>query len=320
MFPYPINDGADNVMAALLGVAVGDALGVPAEFRSRSEIAANPITDMIGYGTYNLPPGTWSDDSSMTFCLAEALTEEFDLNNVATNFVKWLHEDYWTARGFNFDVGNTTRHSIERIIQGISPEFAGGAEEYDNGNGSLMRILPLLFYIAEKPIEERFEFTKQVSSITHRHIRSVIACFYYLEFARLFFYNKDKFEIYTELKEEIPAFLLSQSIDPDEIDKFRRLLVEDIFERNRDEIRGNGYVVHTLEASIWCLLSTSNYKDAVLKAVNLGEDTDTTAAITGGLAGIYYGLSTIPGGWLAQIARYDDIVDLAERVTDKLRE
>jgi ADP-ribosyl-[dinitrogen reductase] hydrolase len=164
----------------LFGVAVGDALGVPVEFKSRQTLQQNPVTDMIGYGTYNLPPGTWSDDSSLTFCLTEALTQDFNLNTIAQNFVKWRNESYWTPHGEVFDIGIATDQAIRRLITGTKPELAGGFEVHDNGNGSLMRILPLVFYIKDKEINERYQITKQVSSITHAHIRSVIACFYYL--------------------------------------------------------------------------------------------------------------------------------------------
>ena len=128
----------------LLGVATGDALGVPIEFKSREDIKSNPVTDMIGYGTYNLPPGIWSDDSSLTFCLAEALTLEFDPKVIAMNFVNWLYHNYWTPFGRVFDVGIATKQAIFNLKSGSQPDLAGGFYEEDNGNGSLMRILPLL--------------------------------------------------------------------------------------------------------------------------------------------------------------------------------
>lgn len=164
-------------------MAVGDALGVPVEFESRRTIAQHPVRDMRGYGTYNLPPGTWSDDSSLAFCLAEALTQDFDLHLIGQNFIKWYKEDFWTPRGDVFDIGIATRYAILKLLQGTPPYLAGGFDEASNGNGSLMRILPLVFFIQDKPINERFEITQQVSSITDGHVRSVIACFYYLEFA-----------------------------------------------------------------------------------------------------------------------------------------
>ncbi|MDP2453267.1 ADP-ribosylglycohydrolase family protein [Kaistella sp. SH11-4b] len=307
-----------QIKSALFGVAIGDALGVPVEFKSREAILQNLVTDMIGYGTYNQPPGTFSDDSSMTFCLAEALTNDFDLNQIARNFVKWYHENFWTARGEVFDIGIATREAINRIAHGEVPEFAGNTDASSNGNGSLMRILPLLFYIKDLPISERYEITKKVSSITHGHIRSVISCFYYLEFTREILLGKEKFEIYQKLQTEIPDFLNSLSIDQYEISFFDRLLKDDISELGEYEISSSGYVLHSLEASIWCLLNTDNYKEATLKAVNLGEDTDTTAAITGGVAGLLYGFGTIPENWVEQLARKEDIDDLAGRLARKI--
>lgn len=300
----------------LFGVAVGDALGVPVEFRSRQTIAEKPVTEMTGFGTYNLPAGTFSDDSSLAFCLAEALTEEFSLKKIGNNFVAWLSNNYWAPRGNVFDVGIATSQAIRRLQEGCNPELAGGMDVSDNGNGSLMRILPLLAYIKDKQLSERYQITKQVSSITHGHIRSVIACFYYLEFARQIINGIDKFQIYKNLQTEVSDYLNSLSINPDETKLFDRLLKGNIYELTDKKIFSSGYVLHTLEASIWCLLTTDNYKTATLKAVNLGEDTDTTGAVAGGLAGLLYGFDTIPKNWLQQIARKDDIEELADRLRD----
>lgn len=313
-----MNDSKDKIKSVLFGVAVGDALGVPFEFKSRAVIRMNPATDFVGYGAYNLPPGTWSDDSSLTFCLAEALTIGFDLNAIGQNFVKWYFDNYWTPRGDVFDIGIATRQAINRLAKGERPDLAGSTDVSSNGNGSLMRVLPLVFYLLDKPINERFEITRQVSSITHGHIRSIIACFYYLEFARLIIKKgNNKFDIYKYLQTEITHYLKSVSIDLREIEVFDSLLNQNIYEQGEDSISGSGYVLHTLEASVWCLLTTDNYKDAVLKAINLGEDTDTTGAVTGGLAGLLYGFDNIPQNWVKQIARTDEIKDLSERLAKK---
>ncbi len=307
-----------NIKGALFGVAVGDALGVPVEFMNREQLAKNPVTDMRANGTYFQPAGTWSDDSSLTFCLAEALTKDFDLQLIGQHFVSWYSENYWTARGEVFDIGFATRLAIERIEKGERADLAGGFDINSNGNGSLMRILPLLFYLHQKPIAERFEICKKVSSITHGHIRSVIACFYYLEFAKQLLLKHHPFEIYRNLQSEVTNHLETLSINKSEIALFDRLLKGNIYEVEASEILSSGYVLHTLEASIWCLLTTNNYKDAVLKAVNLGEDTDTTAAVTGGLTGILYGFDGIPRNWISQIARKEAIDSLAKRMAHKL--
>lgn len=303
------------IRSALFGVAVGDALGVPVEFETREDISRDPVTEMTGYGTYDLPPGTWSDDSSLTFCLAEALTKEYDIRAIGKNFVKWYREAFWTAQGEVFDVGNTTRKAIDRIEKGMQTERSGCTDEASNGNGSLMRILPLMFYMLKKSLNIRFEITRQVSSITHGHIRSVIACFYYLEFARQIFEGKDKFDIYRDLQAVISGHLSTLLIDPAEVVVFDRLLKDDIYLLPEADIQSSGYVIHTLEAAVWCLLTTDSYSEAVLRAVNLGHDTDTTAAVTGGLAGLLYGYDDTPEAWIRQTARKDDIEDLAERLS-----
>jgi len=303
----------------LFGVAVGDALGVPVEFKSRETIAQKPVTDMIGFGTHDQLPGTWSDDSSLTFCLADVLADGYSLQKIADSFVNWLYNEQWTARGEVFDVGMATRVAIERVLHKVRPDLAGEFDESSNGNGSLMRILPLLFYIKDKPVKERFAIAKEVSSITHGHVRSVIACFYYLEFARSLLANNDPESVYQKVKTEVSSFLEGTTINPDEIALFDRLLKGDIYMLPVTEIQSSGYVLHTLEAAIWCLLTTTNYSEAVLKSVNLGLDTDTTAAVTGGLAGLIYGFESIPEHWVIMLARKNDIDALAERLAGKYK-
>jgi len=298
----------------LLGVAIGDALGVPVEFKSREEISQQPVTDMIGYGTHNKPAGTFSDDSSLAFCLAEAIASGFSLEGTARNFINWRYDNYWTADTEVFDIGMTTQRAIDRLVKGTPPQHAGDFEEESNGNGSLMRILPLLVYIRDKPVDERYQLIKQVSSMTHGHARSVIACFYYLEFALGLINGEEKFVVYNRLQKDVAEYLRSINMSRDETSLFDRLLIDRIDMIPENQIRSSGYVLHTLEASIWCLLNTDNYKDAVLKAVNLGQDTDTTGAVTGGLVGLLYGHDSIPQQWLSQLARKDDIEDLAVRM------
>lgn len=303
----------------LFGVAVGDALGVPVEFRSRDELSREPVTDMRGYGTHGQPPGTWSDDSSLTFCLAEALTEGFDLNTIGQNFVRWHRKGYWSAHGKIFDIGGITWRALSRIHSGVAPELAGDEGDWSNGNGSLMRILPLLFYITGKPPAERYRLTAQVSGLTHRHALSVISCFLWLEFAGYIITGMDKNDAYSALRNTAPGMLESFGISPEHARRFDRILRKNINGLPSEEIASDGYVIHTLEAALWCILKTGSYRKAVLKAVNLGRDTDTTAAVTGGLAGLIYGYESIPEEWLSVIARRKEIEKLAERLENKLR-
>ena len=294
----------------LYGVCVGDALGVPVEFECREYLKNNPVTKMGSGGVHDQGIGVWSDDSSLTFCLAESIVEGYDIHRLASKFIKWKNEGYWTATGEVFDIGNTTRQSIINLSKGVHPNLAGGQNEIDNGNGSLMRILPLALLLKDLNIEKRFDLVKEVSSITHAHNRSVISCFYYLEFALQLMEGKDKFEIYENLKKTVPEFLNSNKIYSVELPHFDRLINGNIYELNENLIQSGGYVIQTLEASIWCLLTTDTYEDAVLKAVNLGGDTDTTGAVTGGLAGLFYGYAAIPKSWILPILEKEKIDEL----------
>jgi len=310
-----------HIKGGIFGVAVGDALGVPYEFLDRDQMDKRPARDMIGYGTHNQPEGTWSDDSSLTFCLMDSLCNGYDLNDIASKFAAWFYENLWTPRGFVFDIGITTKNAIYQYKRGMTPDLCGGLDEYSNGNGSLMRILPLVYFLKdESNINIRYDIIKRVSSITHGHLRSVFSCFIYVEYTLLLLNSRDKFEAYEAIKKPILDFAIENDFNPKEITLFSRILEEDISKQDRFNIKGTGYVLRTLEASFWCLLNSKSYEEAVLKAVNLGEDTDTTAAITGGLAGIYFGYDTIPEIWKFQLARFEDIEKLIERFNKSLKE
>ncbi len=306
--------------SALLGLVVGDALGVPVEFKSREAISKKPVTDMIGFGTYNLPEGTWSDDSSLALCLADVLGDNYDLEKIGESFTDWLFFNRWTPRGHVFDVGNATREAIYSIKRGMRAEVAGGLDDFSNGNGSLMRIMPLLFFIKNKTDKERFDIVSKVSSITHGHIRSILSCFYYLEFARLIYEGQDKTTAYANANEILKNKFDELQLNERERKEFALILKGNMAALKRENIRSSGYVIHTLEASIWCVMTAKTYKEAVLKAVNLGEDTDTTGAVTGGLAGLIFGDTDIPKAWIAKIARIEDIENVIVKLKTKYGE
>jgi ADP-ribosyl-[dinitrogen reductase] hydrolase len=305
----------NKIKAVLFGLAVGDALGVPVEFKPREYLSSAPVKGITGYGSWNQPPGTWSDDSSLAFCLAESLTKGYNLDDIAQNFINWLQNGFWGAHHKVFDVGGATRHAIGRLIKGISPQLSGGIMEDDNGNGSLMRILPLLFYIKDLPIEERYVKVKEVSSITHGHFRSILACFIYMEMALELLKGCDINTAYDNMQKTVSEFTKTRKFNENELNLLSRVLKDDLKKIKEPTIHSGGYVLHTLEASIWCLLNTHNYTDAVLKAVNLGSDTDTTGCVTGGLAGLLYGFENIPTAWIEAIARKNDIESLCERLS-----
>lgn len=293
----------------LIGCSVGDALGVPFEFKSRGTFKC---AGMVGHGTHNQPTGTWSDDTSMTLCLADCIAGGFSVNKLAQNFLKWYRKGEYTAGGNVFDIGNATANALYKIENGVSPVNAGGTDEWSNGNGSLMRIAPLVFYTKDMTDEKRFEICKQVSSVTHRHEISVSACFIYTEFLRALLNGErleQSFNIAVAAKENFSKFGISRKT----VEKFSDVNKE-LGNYAEERIKSSGYVIDTLIASFWCLLTTNSFKDAVLKAVNLGDDTDTTGAVTGAAAGLLYGENSIPKEWLDVLKNKELIYFISKKV------
>ncbi len=308
---------ATKTLSGLMGLCVGDALGVPVEFTSRAERVKSPVTTMLGYGTWNQPPGTWSDDSSLTFCLAESLCRGFSLDAIANSFWRWYKQAYWTPRGDLFDIGQNTHEAIMRLKQGIVPHQAGGKVENSNGNGSLMRILPMAYCHQSITFEELMARVHDVSAITHAHLRSQMACGIYISIAIALLEGANPQTAYLQGLENIQSVYVDREYILEK-PHFHRIFSGDIAKVPVEEINSGGYVIDTLESSLWCLLNSSSYSETVLKAVNLGGDADTTAAVTGGLAGIYYGVENIPQEWINKIARKQDIMKLAERFADAM--
>ena len=278
---------------ALYGFIVGDALGVPVEFMSRQLLDDNPVTNMREFGTYHQPKGTWSDDTTMTLCVYKNIAEGEDYKSLMNDFTQWYSHGYMTPFGQCFDIGVTTQQALNAYMQGVPPLEAGGNKEWDNGNGALMRVLPLLCF-SHLSFAERVQKVQNYSALTHRHQRSHIACVFYLEMTRKLLHGQDKFEAYQQTIDQIKEYYQGDK----ELAVYHRILSGDIHTLPRDKIQSSGYVVSTLEAVLWCFLNHDNYKETVLKAVNLGGDTDTIAAITGGLAGLLYGKENIPTEWL----------------------
>jgi ADP-ribosyl-[dinitrogen reductase] hydrolase len=314
------------IRAALLGLAVGDALGVPVEFLSRVARRQDPVTGMRAFGTHRQPAGTWSDDSSLTFCLAETLarptgrTAAPDLADFAQRSINWRYNAYWTATGETFDVGNATSTAIGRLQRGIAPTAAGPSSESDNGNGALMRILPLAFHeiwqAENLDLNAAWALTEAVASVTHGHPRSTLGCFLYLLVARSLLLGRSPAAAFLQMRHLANPWLERGSMPAVGEAKYYRqwVLSGTLPDQPESAISSSGYVVDTLEAALWCLLEHDTYAATVLAAVNLGDDTDTTAAVAGGLAGLAYGEAAIPAEWLEVLARRVDIEDLAARL------
>jgi ADP-ribosyl-[dinitrogen reductase] hydrolase len=300
----------NKVKGAILGIAVGDALGIPVDFSNRSFLRQNPVVGMKAYGSHHQSAGTWSDDTALSLCLLLQLVEGYDLQALADKLVRWKTEAFWTPHGEIFDVGIATNSAIHRLQMGATPYKSGECEEYSNGNGALMRIFPLAFYLFDKSIHQRWDIVCEVSGITHCHIRSKIACFVLIELAVNILKGLDKCLAYQEARHTARDFANAIDLDPSEQEIFFRIFYDDITQIPEAEIYSTGYVIHTLEASLWSFLKTNSFSEAVLMAVNLGGDTDTTGSVTGALAGLYYGYDAIPQEWINVLARKDDILAL----------
>jgi ADP-ribosyl-[dinitrogen reductase] hydrolase len=303
----------------LIGMAVGDAVGVPYEFISKQEMDLNPATDMTEYGTHNQPKGTWSDDTSMALCIVDSIVERkwVDCEGISDKFTKWMFEGYWTPRGVVFDFGIATRDALKKRRDLNTPATkCGGTEIFSNGNGSVMRTLALVPYLDDFNMAESYTIINDVSSITHAHEISKMSCVLTCTYASFLKRFKD------------PAYAWELSFNYIRANSFLSNTSEtylEYFEKYREpskltdeDFDGSGFARDTAVTSMWCVLKTDNYKDAVLKAVNYGDDTDTTACVTGGLAGILHGFKNIPKDWVDSIARKGDILELIKHYNDKI--
>ena len=298
----------NKIIDGIIGFAIGDALGVPVEFRTRSYLKRNPVAAMMGYGSHKVPAGCWSDDTSMTLCLMQSFIDfgYFNMEATMKNFVKWVEEAQFTATNEVFDIGITCSKAIRNfVINSIEPVNCGPKNIRSNGNGSLMRILPVAYYINKENLEakEVYQLISDISSLTHGHEISILGCYIYINFVNSLLNGNTKQEAYDHLKDCDYSFFNEESLLV-----YNGILLEDISKRKEQTIKSSGYVVDTLEATLFSLLTTSSYKEAVLKAVNLGDDTDTIGAITGSLAGIEYGYKKIPQEWLDTLIKKDYLV------------
>lgn len=315
--------GNTNIwLNGIMGVVIGDALGCPVQFESREEVARHPVTGMRGYGTFNLPEGSWTDDSSLTIALLESIrrTGQIDLKDIMENFMKWLYDGEFTPYGQSYDIGRGTMQAINRYKRNRKVKKCGGDEERNNGNGSLMRIMPVCIYCSEMKSKgdfsdrEAIETVHAVGGLTHAHIRSNIACGLYFFMVHQILTGTGTLQdrLQSGLTQGF-TFYESYLADKENLHYYDRLKDMAAFaEVPAEKIKSTGYVVDTLEAAVWSLITTDHFDQALLKAVNLGDDTDTVGAIAGGLAGLYYGYNAIPKDWLAAIKRKEWIEELCK--------
>jgi len=299
----PVDEG--RARGALLGLAVGDALGTTLEFRAPGSF--EPISDMVGGGPFDLKPGQWTDDTSMALCLAESLIERrgFDPSDQMQRYVRWWRHGHWSSTGHCFDIGNATRAALARYERTGQP-YAGSTDPTTAGNGSLMRLAPIAIAYAHDPAEA-VRLAGASSRTTHGAREAVDACRYFASLLVGAIRGVPKEELLAPRYEVVPGLWdehpLTSTIDEVAAGSFRTKAPPDI--------RGTGHVVRTLEAALWAFASSNDFRSGALAAVNLGDDADTTGAVYGQIAGASYGASGLPASWTDPVAMRTVIEELA---------
>jgi ADP-ribosyl-[dinitrogen reductase] hydrolase len=287
----------ERYRGCLLGLAAGDALGTTLEFEAPGSF--EPITDIVGGGPFHLKPGEWTDDTSMALCLAESLIAKqgFDPVHQLETYVRWYRDGHFSVKGRCFDIGNATRGALSRFERTKEP-WCGDPSPSAGGNGSLMRLAPAPLAFAHSP-EAAIARAGESSRTTHVAPECIDSCRY---FAAL---------LLAAIRGEPKSAILSIRI-PDPVPKVAEIAGGSFQRKNPPQIRGSGYVIHTLEAALWAFHRTDSFRDGALAVVNLGEDADTTGAVYGQIAGAFYGESGIPTEWRAKLAMRDVIETFAD--------
>lgn len=294
----------ENYQGCLLGLACGDAVGTTVEFKARGTFP--PVTDMFGGGPFGLQPGEWTDDTSMALCLAESLLEIGDFNpkDQIDRYVRWWKEGYLSSTGRCFDIGTTVSDALRRYEQTGDP-YSGSTHHRSAGNGSIMRLAPVpMFYRFN--LDEVIHYSAESSKTTHGTQEALDACKLFGVMIAMALGGFSKDELLTETHNFLGPQTLASSIRDIQAGAYQ--------DKPEREILGSGYAVKSLEAALWCFFHTESYGEAVLMAVNLGDDADTTGAVVGQLAGAYYGIQSIPEGWLENLAMREMIQTTAERL------
>ena len=300
------------VKDSLYGFIVGDAMGVPIEFEDREKLINKPVTSMLGYGSHDVEAGVYSDDTSMTLATMDSIIRQngiINYNDIADKFCNWINNNEYTATNKVFDIGMTTKYALIKYFNNkIDATMCGGTNINENGNGSLMRMLPIALYCFYKNIKddnEIFTLVKNSSSITHAHDISILGCYIYVRYFISLLETKNKIFSYNFIKK------LDYSMFIEEVKlEYSRILFSDISTLNINDINSSGYVVDTLEAVFWIVLNCSSYNESIIGAINLGGDTDTIGAITGSIAGILYGYDNISKRWISKLKNKDYIDEI----------
>ena len=307
-----MNRQNNQYLGAIIGHAVGDAMGFPTEFSKREELLQNPVIEMIDSPDVGQPAGSWSDDTAMEIATNDSFIQKkyFDYKDIMDKWVKWISKSEYTPTGVAFDIGRTCLKAIKKYCNGTAPLQCGSTSINENGNGSLMRILPVALYAYSKKLDDTsiHKLTNEVSSLTHAHEVSRLGCYIYVQFIICLLKGNTKQEAYKHIQN-----LDYRSFRMDSIHHYARILNEQIEFQILDNIKSTGYIVDTLESAMWIFMNAQHYKEAIIASTNIGGDTDTIGAIVGSMAGIYYGFDSIPSNWLNKLQRKEYLMELADK-------
>jgi len=300
----------DHARGALIGLAVGDALGTTLEFQSPGSF--KPIDDILGGGPFNLRPGEWTDDTSMALCLAASIIECNDFNpaDQMNRYIRWRDEGYMSSNGRCFDIGNTVSNSLHEY-QITKDPFAGSADPYSAGNGSIMRLAPIPIAFANNP-QRAINLAAESSRTTHAAPTCLDACRFMTAVIIGALQGRTKNELLQPHFTPAPSAWENQPLTPE----INKIALGSYKEKNPPEIKGTGFVVDSLEAALWAFHNSDDFKSGALLAVNLGDDADTTGAVFGQIAGAYYGEKTIPQNWKNALNQYNKIKTLTDQLAD----
>lgn len=309
----------DTVRSCILGLAVGDALGVPFEFMPREQAASAELAHMTQGNFYHIQPaGAWSDDTAMALASMDSFTRRrgFDPDDMMRAFLDWYRFGDYSSTGETFGVGRTVYNALHETMKGTSALRCGQAGIRDNGNGSLMRFAPTALYciFRDLPRKEELRVVTQSSAITHAHPISLLGCLIYTDFLRSLILEGNKGKAYSSIC-DTDYTMISPA---DAVKAYERILNGKLPELSEEDLRESGYVVDTLEAALWATLRERSYADAITATIRLGYDTDTVAAVTGSLCGALYGVEGIPQTWRDELLKQPYLEQLCERFSTML--
>ncbi|WP_066309462.1 ADP-ribosylglycohydrolase family protein [Bacillus sp. FJAT-29814] len=295
----------DRFLGSLVGLAVGDCVGAAVEFSPPGTFA--PVTDMNGGGPFRLKPGEWTDDTSMALCLADSLIagKGFNPEDQMQRYVRWFTEGYLSSINQCFDIGNATRDALSRFLKTGEP-YSGSKDPYSAGNGSIMRLAPVPLLWSDN-MEQAIYYSGESSKTTHQAEEAVDACLYFGALIAGAANGMEKDHLLARTFVELVESKIGRSLSPN----IKEVAEGSFKHRQPPIITGSGYVVRSLEAALWAFYLTDDFKEGLLKVVNLGEDSDTTGAIYGQLAGAHYGISSIPTVWRGKIVQLELIENFA---------